>query len=329
MHMRKERRRKDYIVPSFEEIQGLPDREDPYCFPVFLPEIEGQLRILKLGSMGLSEGCLELSDNMAEQSGVRHFNDQRLLEMNFVMSGNIRQRVGFLPGEMHFVKGYHNLMYNVGEWEQNRFVGGGGHNTFTVHVCADRFVQLFAAHSSMMDGLIGKLANDTPFMVDRPAMAYTPQMEGVIHSLWNNPFTGGVKRLYLEVKMMELLALQWDQLMRVERPVSVLRNKEDVETMHLARELLLRNIHCPPSLAQLARMCGTNEFKLKRGFKEVFNETVFGYFNSVRLEEARLLVLSTKKTLTEIAGEMGFAHPQHFSRAFRKRFGVAPGELRK
>jgi AraC-like DNA-binding protein len=287
--MRQERRRKDYIVPSFEEIQGLPDREDPYCFPVFLPEIEGQLRILKLGSMGLSEGCLELSDNMAEQSGVRHFNDQRLLEMNFVMSGNIRQRVGFLPGEMHFVK----------------------------------------AHSSMMDGLIGKLANDTPFMVDRPAMAYTPQMEGVIHSLWNNPFTGGVKRLYLEVKMMELLALQWDQLMRVERPVSVLRNKEDVETMHLARDLLLRNIHCPPSLAQLARMCGTNEFKLKRGFKEVFNETVFGYFNSVRLEEARLLVLSTKKTLTEIAGEMGFAHPQHFSRAFRKRFGVAPGELRK
>ena len=90
--MRKEPARKDYIVPSFEEIQGLPDCEDPYRFPVFLPEIEGELKILKMGSMGLSEGRLELSDKMASQSGVRHFNDQRLVEMNFVMEGHILQK---------------------------------------------------------------------------------------------------------------------------------------------------------------------------------------------------------------------------------------------
>jgi AraC family transcriptional activator of pyochelin receptor len=165
--------------------------------------------------------------------------------------------------------------------------------------------------------------------VDRPALAITPAMRATVNSLWNNPLKGPLTGLYMETKMMELLSQQWELFPHSRTPAPIIRNKEDMEKMQLAKEFLVRDLQHPPSLAELARLCGTNEFKLKKVFKEVFNETVFGYFNSVRLEEARLLILDTDKTITVIADEMGYAHPQHFTRAFKQRFGVAPGKLRK
>lgn len=38
--------------------------------------------------------------------------------------------------------------------------------------------------------------------------------------------------------------------------------------------------------------------------------------------------LSGKKTLTEIAFELGYSSNQHFSMAFKKKFGLAPSQLR-
>lgn len=46
----------------------------------------------------------------------------------------------------------------------------------------------------------------------------------------------------------------------------------------------------PPSLSELSRIVGINEFKLKKKFKEVFNMTVFGYLADYRLGIARSLL---------------------------------------
>jgi hypothetical protein len=44
-----------------------------------------------------------------------------------------------------------------------------------------------------------------------------------------------------------------------------------------AREWLLSLKAAPPTLAAVARAVGTNEFKLKRDFKSVFNEPVYTF----------------------------------------------------
>jgi AraC-like DNA-binding protein len=82
-------------------------------------------------------------------------------------------------------------------------------------------------------------------------------------------------------------------------------------------------------LAELARLCGLNEFKLKKGYKEAFGATVFGHFNSMRMKQALLLLRNTDRSITEIAYETGYAHSQHFNRAFKKEFGISPGEARR
>jgi len=315
--------------PTFEEFKSLPDSEDPYIFSITLPEITGRLRMQKQGSITLSDGTLELSDKMAGISGLKHFNDLPLVELNFVMEGHIAQRQSHLPDELTFTRGYHNIMFNQGEWEHNRFLGNGIHNTFTVNIHTERFVQLFDANSHQMDGLAESVAAQRPFLVHRPDQRSTPAMQSIVSSLWDNPFKGGMKSLYMEVKTIELLLLQWQQLNGPVASGNMPWRKDDLDKMHLAREILQQRIQDPPSLTGLARLCGLNEFKLKKGFREVFGTTVFGYFNTLRLEQAHRLLRNTHLSISEIAYQTGWAHPQHFHRAFKKHYGITPGQVRR
>jgi AraC-like DNA-binding protein len=315
--------------PGFDEIKSLADSETPYVFAVSLPEVAGHFRMLKMGGIAVSDGWMQLKDQFTGQVSMKHFNDLPLVEMNFSLEGCIRQRLGFLKEEVLFTRGYHNIMYNQGEWEHNHFLNGGTHNTFTINIHAGRFMELFAAYSAPMDQLANSVLQQRPFLLQQPAIPYTPQMLSIIRSFWDGTFTGSLKQLFMEAKMMELLLLQFELFAQPMRGKAAGPDRDELDKLHLAREILLKDVQHPPTLAQLAKQCGLNEFKLKKGFKAAFNNTVFGYFAAARLEQARQLVLHTGKTISEIAYETGFSHPQHFQRAFKKHFGTPPGQLRK
>jgi AraC-like DNA-binding protein len=75
-------------------------------------------------------------------------------------------------------------------------------------------------------------------------------------------------------------------------------------------------------------MVGLNEYKLKRGFKETFNTTVFGYLADQRLNLAQQYLRDTDKTAAEISAELGYCTPQHFNNAFKRKFGFTPYSVR-
>jgi len=98
----------------------------------------------------------------------------------------------------------------------------------------------------------------------------------------------------------------------------------DRERILFARDYVIRHIADPPGLLELSRLAGINDFKLKKGFKEVFGQPVFAYLADVRLEMARTELMNKDKPVTEIAFELGYSSLQHFSSAFKKKFGVSP-----
>jgi len=73
---------------------------------------------------------------------------------------------------------------------------------------------------------------------------------------------------------------------------------------------------------------GINEYKLKKGFKETFGTTVFGYLSDTRLDIAKNELLANRKTAGELALELGYSSLQHFSGAFKKKFGASPSKLK-
>ena len=91
---------------------------------------------------------------------------------------------------------------------------------------------------------------------------------------------------------------------------------------------MLHNLDSANSLIDLAHQVGTNEFTLKKGFKELFGTTVFAFWNDIKMEQARNLLLEQNINITEIAHIMGYKNQRNFSAAFKKKYGIVPSQLK-
>lgn len=113
------------------------------------------------------------------------------------------------------------------------------------------------------------------------------------------PFHGELRNIYLQAKAMELLVLQCTQMeeKRFLKGKQLKLSPNDIAKIHNARDILVANIQDPPSLTQLARLVGINDFKLKAGFKAEFSTSVFGYLNDLRLAIAKKNLLQRNKSL--------------------------------
>jgi AraC family transcriptional regulator, transcriptional activator of the genes for pyochelin and ferripyochelin receptors len=121
----------------------------------------------------------------------------------------------------------------------------------------------------------------------------TLAMRQGIQQILNCPYHGITKQLYLEGKALELLALQFTQWLEDNPRVAPapIPQREDKERLYWAKEILQSNLQHPPSLLELARQVGLNDYKLKRGFRQIFGTTVFGYLQNCRLEQAQHLLV--------------------------------------
>ncbi|MEO1352014.1 MAG: AraC family transcriptional regulator [Cyanobacteria bacterium J06635_15] len=158
----------------------------------------------------------------------------------------------------------------------------------------------------------------------------TPTMRVVLQQILQCPYRHETKRLFLESKALELLALQLEQWLALDQNKhrSSCLKVGDIERVHGAADILLQELSQPPSIIALAHRVGLNEHKLKVGFRQVFETTVFGYVKTQRLERARQLLLAGDVTVTQAALTVGYASQGHFAAAFRQRFGVNPRSLR-
>jgi AraC-like DNA-binding protein len=159
----------------------------------------------------------------------------------------------------------------------------------------------------------------------------TPAIRVALTQVVHCPYQGVTKRLYLESKALELVALSLTQSEVGERRAfrSPVLRPDDIERIYKAKDVLLDNMDEPPSLLTLARQVGLNDFKLKAGFRQVFGTTAFGYLHEQRMERARQLLEERRFNVTEVACAVGYANPSHFAGAFKRKFGVNPSAYLK
>lgn len=105
---------------------------------------------------------------------------------------------------------------------------------------------------------------------------------------------------------------------------------EDIRKIRQGHQKILNNLEEElPSLKEFAHQLGTNEFKLKFGFKQLFGTTVYRFLLQERLRKSKMLIQHTDSPIKTIAYKTGFKSIPHFSRVFKKTYGYAPSELRK
>lgn len=159
--------------------------------------------------------------------------------------------------------------------------------------------------------------------------AFSPKNTGAIRSVVQQiidcPFMGITKRLYLQGKVFELIALQLDGILDDDTAAPSVSLKPDtIARIYHAAEILRSHLEQPPSQTELAQQVGVGHCTLHKGFQSLFGVTPFAYLTRQRMEQAKRLLQEPHCTVAEVANQVGYANPSQFAAAFKRQFGITP-----
>jgi AraC-like DNA-binding protein len=97
--------------------------------------------------------------------------------------------------------------------------------------------------------------------------------------------------------------------------------------VHRARDYLVENFASDVGLEELAEVAGLSRAHLIRAFRKEFHITPHSFLTDIRIREARKRLRRGGQP-AEIALECGFADQAHFTRHFKSRTGLTPGQYR-
>jgi len=82
------------------------------------------------------------------------------------------------------------------------------------------------------------------------------------------------------------------------------------------------------TLESLAKLFSLNKEYLSRGWKNEFGVLFSDYLLSLKMTKARELLRTSSLSIASVGNFIGYDDPANFYRAFKKFFGINPGEIR-
>jgi AraC family transcriptional regulator, transcriptional activator of the genes for pyochelin and ferripyochelin receptors len=250
-----------------------------------------------------------------------------VVRFHFGLKGNYSFTHKQLNQSFDLIGGHHNIMYSKGfeMTVQNHTLEI---ETFGIQFPRELFIQFTEQANEPLQRFAEAILAGKNALISEHWGAINSPVQGVIQQVLNCSYTGHLKKLFLLSKSIELLVLCADIYQNTEKKDAFIKNRTDKEKIIAVRDLINERLSTPPNLTEISKLVGLNEYKLKRGFKETFNTTVFGYLADQRLQLAQRFLRDTDKTAAEIALELGYSTPQHFNNAFKKKFGITPFSVR-
>lgn len=316
------------IALSQEEYWALFNETTTIEKPNSFESIQSYPQMLGHGSVrqiSLQEGLeLAIADYSPHEPLVLHCPErEHPLEYSFFLSGGFKDPSNSVSAGQYTLYGSGMAPVEKTEWFASEHV-----LEVNVHIDPSLFSAFWNTASTPLQPELQHLLkpNSQPYYWRSGTI--TIAMQTALQQILHCPFNGLTKRIYLESKVWELMALLIDQELEKHLVPAVvpLLKREDVDRIHHARDILLQRFDNPPSLLELAHQVGLNDCTLKRGFRQVFGNTAFGCLHEYRLEQARQLLEAGHLNVSEVARKIGFVNRSYFAAAFRKKFGTTPKE---
>jgi len=129
---------------------------------------------------------------------------------------------------------------------------------------------------------------------------------------------------FVQIKVQELLYHLFGKLSKRENTSQKSINNADAEKLLVVRNIILADLSEPPLIHTLATAVGMSETKLKQLFRQTFGDTIYNYYQKIRMEEAAFLLKQAGYSVSEVGYQVGFTNLSHFSRLFQKHYGNTP-----
>lgn len=105
--------------------------------------------------------------------------------------------------------------------------------------------------------------------------------------------------------------------------------ESDIARIAAAKRIVDTRWHEKLTIDNIARSCGINRDKLTRGFRELYRCSVGEALSERRLRQARTLLAASDLPVASIGYRCGYLNNASFTRAFSRRFGMAPTAMRR
>lgn len=113
---------------------------------------------------------------------------------------------------------------------------------------------------------------------------------------------------------------------RVEQEFLDYENKNKIRK---AVQYIQQNYHMPLNMAVVSNQISMNYSLFSLLFKQYTGNNFVTYLQSIRIEEAKKLLLETDWKVNEIGRRVGFSDEKHFLKVFKNNVGLSPSEWRK
>ncbi len=271
---------------------------------------------------------------LVDEEGFRVFRNNESVTGSFHLKGEVETGVVqfyyALQGDYEFSFGPH---YQKKLAEGNYFFFYNPEKRMEFEIKAEGpvrwvgfFISLQKLHSLFLDYL-----SELPFLSGENAARkiyeeneYSPSIRMALMPLFTTRIAENAFRVFAKGKIYEVLSLHFSKHEANTEACPFLKDEGNLTRIKRAKDILVERMSEPPTLVELSKEVGINEYRLKTGFKEIYGNTVYGFLSDYRLDYARHLLDLENQQVNEVATAIGYTNPSHFIAAFKKKFGVTP-----
>jgi len=155
--------------------------------------------------------------------------------------------------------------------------------------------------------------------------AIAPTMYAVLEQMFFARMPENTRVMYLRGKVLEALSVYFGANQDVDLTGCPFLNDEaTVKKVHMAKELVLKDLANAPTIKELCQLVGLNEYQLKLGFKRLYGSPIYQYYNDHRMNHAKSLLSTGRYKVNEVAWDIGYTNTSHFIAAYKRKFGITP-----
>lgn len=225
---------------------------------------------------------------------------------------------------------------NLGEGEIDAHFGGlskreaefplGWYKGITLIIALEEFSNgiqtLFPEINIQLDILLSRMKQHNGIV----KIKATKELLELFHRLYREQ--PAMKEFYLRLKVLEILAHMQTMSAGDCMPKKYFR-KRDLEIVKEIYNEVVAHLDKRYSLQELAERYGIGRTTLQRCFKEIYGQPYYSFLKQYRMKQAVCLLQQGDKSITEIAGKLGYGNVSKFASAFCSIYGYNPKEYKK
>jgi AraC-like DNA-binding protein len=250
-----------------------------------------------------------------------------LLSSCLFLKGNFKTYLPRQSSVIDCTEGAQNFKYDPQNECSHRVFANTWFEIIHISANPEYFIQ-FLPDEDWADSMRIKIVRGERILGERMAKICRAQ-ESALQTIFNCPLTGKLGDMMMETAIVQIILLQLSALFRHQPPASSIQiKKRDLDLIQTVKDHVSKTFLEDHTLSDLAKHFGTNTNKLISLFKKTFGKSIFEYIGEMKMDYAWKLLRDEDRLVTDVARELGYKNPNHFTAAFKRKFGVSPSQVR-